>query len=284
MSDPTTPEPGAGPPPEAAPGQRDPARTFFHGVAPDDLGLGDAISSGFRVLVRPGFVLVVLVLTMIITLTVEAAIGSIIRDRLRVTTEALEARAPVLISSAIVAFIGNLVVSTYGQVWLVLASSIGEPSFRTAIERTLDRMLAVLAAGLLTAILFVAIALPFLVLGFPVAALILVPVTIYGGSRLSFSTWLAADGRGPIAAIKESWAISRGHVLQIVGWNLAIGIVILLVSAAISIALGAAGFGGAIAQGITVAIDFGASIALLRSVQSKASHPDPRRDARGYLV
>ena len=83
------------------------------------------------------------------------------------------------------------------------------------------RMLAVviiLAPALL--LVFVTIAL----LG-PVGLLVLVslvPILLLLGLRLAFWTLLVFDGRGIVAALEASWAISRRALLRIFGWQLAL--------------------------------------------------------------
>lgn len=257
---------------------------FFGGVHAGDLGLGDGIATGFRVLTKPAYVLVVLIVSAIISLTLDQALGPIVLDRLVLGRDALEERLPLLLSSAIVSVIGSMLVSTYGQVWLVLATSTGEPTIRAALARTLERWLAVLVAGISIGLLGIAVALPLLLVVGRAAVVVLVPILIYFGARLSLATWLAADSRGPVAAIRESWAISRGNVLQIVVWNVALGAIIFVISGAMALVLGDFALGVAILQGITVAIEFGVGVALYRNIQARGEPRDPTRDARGYLV
>jgi hypothetical protein len=259
-------------------------KQFFGGVHAGDLGLGDGLATGFRVLTKPAYIVVVLIASVIISLTIEQAIGSLLRDRLALGTDILEERLPLLLSSAIVSVVGGMLVSTYGQVWLVLATSTGEPTVRAALARTLDRWLALVGAGLVIGLLGIAVSVPLLLVVGRAAVVLLVPFLVYFGSRLSLATWFAADGHGTVAAIRESWAVTRGRVVQIVAWNIVLGLVIGVMNALVGAVLGEFPLGVAIVQGFAVAIEFGVGVALYRNIQARAELGDPTRDARGYLV
>lgn len=275
---PWSPAPGTG-----QNGSDDPARRFFNGTPIADLGLGDSIRTGFRVLTKLSFFLPVLIMTAVITLTLGIAIEPLVRDRFTLTPDDLASRVPLLVSSGIAAIIGSLLTSTYGQVWLALASSTGEPTFSVAIRATMERWLAVIGAGLLTFALYVVVALPLFLINNPAVLLVLLPVFIYLGCRLAFATWLAADGRGPIEAIRASWSMSRGQLLRIVGWNVALGIVLAIVGLVLELVLGGSAIGAATARGVTLAIQFGAGVALFRKVQADAAGTEAPREERGDL-
>ena len=273
---PSEPPPRWSPPPE--PGDaNDPARRFFNGVAVQDLGLGDAISTGFRVLSKWNFLVPVLVVSVIVTFTLITALGPIIRDQLVRGSAALDGRMSIVISSAIVAIIGSLFAATYGQVWLIAATSGPEPSIGEALRRSLDRWLAVLGSGFLSGLILVFASLPLaFLLGRGgstmdvVLVLVFVPPLLWLGARLTFATWLAADGRGPIESVRQSWQMTRGLVLRVIGWRLAYGLLIAAVGLALGLVLDRFALGTAINQGIALAIEFGATIALYRKVEADA--------------
>lgn len=163
-----------------------------------------------------------------------------------------------------------------------MATRDREPSSSEALRGTLDRWLAVLGAGLLTGGLLAMVFVP-LVLVFRniVVLIVLVPIVIYLVSRLSFATWLAAEGKGPVEAVRLSWSLSKGRVLRVLGWGFAFGIVIAILSAIVGLVLDRVPFGSAILQGVTTAMQFGFGIALYRKVEFEAR--DQPRDPRGYL-
>jgi len=162
-----------------------------------------------------------------------------------------------------------------GVILICVAAS--ERTIGEALRRSVDRWLAVLGSGVISGLILVLVSLPFAILLLAadratavVLALVFLPPLAWLGARLTFATWLAADGRAPIDAVRESWRMTHGQVLRVIGWRFAYGIVIALVSWALGLVLNQIALGAAINQAIALAIEFGATIALFRKVQADA--------------
>lgn len=256
-------------PPKPSKAPPDAATDFFRGVAPEDLGIGDAIAAGFRVLLKPIFLVPVLVLSVLITLTVAIALGPLLVPGRPIGTADIEGRLSVIVSSTIVAVIGGLLATVYGQVWLVAATSGPEPSFGQALDVSVRRWLAILGSGLLTGALLVLAVVPAAAFGV-LALLLSLPVFVWLFCRLAMATWLAADGRGPVESVSGSWRMTEGQVMRVFGWRFAYGIVFGIVTYVLGIVFEAFVLGVAVVQGIGLAMEFGAGVALYRKVAAAA--------------
>jgi hypothetical protein len=90
------------------------------------------------------------------------------------------------------------------------------------------RGLMTLAASILIGLLFGCAALALIlvtVVVLPIGILLdlaAIPLAIYVGVRLSFTSLAIFDGFGPIGGIQESWALSERSVLRVFGWGLMI--------------------------------------------------------------
>jgi hypothetical protein len=63
-----------------------------------------------------------------------------------------------------------------------------------------------------------------------VLLLAMLPMLWYLALRLQFWAYALFDGEGIVAAAQRSWDISRGAVLRIFGWSVAVGLISLLVT------------------------------------------------------
>lgn len=99
----------------------------------------------------------------------------------------------------------------------------------------------VLTAGLRTLLVLLALALVFSMATLALTALgpigllamvIALPLLLYAGLRLQFWTLGVFDGQGVGAALRASWELTRGAVLRVLGWSLALVGLSLLVDAA----------------------------------------------------
>jgi hypothetical protein len=250
---------------------------LFGGKTPAQLTLTDAITTGFRMVLQPNFVIPIFVIGVVVNLVVIAALVPIIVGLvLGSDKDALVGGAIVasILGAVIAAIIGGLLLNLYGQVWATMASVGVAPTMQGAFARVGERWMSMLGAGLITG----AISLGIIIVAGIVAAilgplgililLVAVIAAIYIGARLSMSGWLAADGAAAMDAVKTSWAMTEGKLLLIVGWGLAFAIVFGIVGSILGAVLGLLGvIGEAVSQTVVAAFGFGAGVSLYRRVK-----------------
>jgi hypothetical protein len=143
---------------------------------------------------------------------------------------------PAIVGLGVLFVIGNIALY-----WVAMALAVGGlPGRRmtadTAIAaglRTIVLGILLVAALLLVTVVGIVVLVGVGAVGFARAGaltaallLVLVPVSMvvyaYLAARLTFATYAVFDGVGIIDSLRLSWAISRGGILRIVGWLLAL--------------------------------------------------------------
>ena len=158
---------------------------------------------------------------------------------------------PVLVVAGIV---GNVAIA-----YLALrpGSSVGE-----ALRRGLSRLLSLLAVAILLVVLFIVLAFiialivallvpgamtaaqsgattPAMTQAILFVALIVLPIALYFGARLMMITpAAAAEAGGPFELISRSWALTAGHVWKLIGFLLLVGVLVVVVTAAVELIAG----------------------------------------------
>jgi hypothetical protein len=159
------------------------------------------------------------------------------------------------------------IVSVIGS-WIFNAVAIGGLRNRPlTVAGVIERGLVSIAAGFLVAIAVVGVAAVLIVITVaipPVGILLFIaaiPVAIYLEVRIVFMSLAIFDGFGPIDGIKESWRLSDGSVMRMIGWGLMAGLIggiIGFVAGLIALPLTAAD-AQPIGQGITGGVSAAAS-------------------------
>jgi hypothetical protein len=137
------------------------------------------------------------------------------------SSDAAQQLAPYVLDAVIVAILGMVVG------WVFNATAIGGLRNRpVTTELIVVRGLVALWSNFLVAMAIVAAFLMLFVVVVimpPVGillALAAIPVLIYVGIRLVFSSLAIFDGAGPIDGLRESWRLSHNSVLRLFGWGL----------------------------------------------------------------
>lgn len=267
-----------------------PATGLFGGVQPANLTLGNAIAAAFRALAKPAFIGPILVLSVLINAILEATVQPMLGQAMSLspsgqpTIEDMNALLGALGVTLVVSLLGGIVVAVYGSVWAVAASVGSLPTIGETLRLAGQRWVGVLGAGLVVGAITltaVAVGVLFLAVLSQVSAAVafgvavgLIIVFIYFVARLYMASWLAADGLGVGASIRTSWRITEGQVLRIVGWTFIYGLLFALVAGALGVVLGRVPYIGAgISQGVTLALGYGAGVALYRKTQASALPP-----------
>jgi len=193
---------------------------LFGGKSPAELTLIEAITTGFKMVLRPNFVIPILVIGVIVNLVVIAAIVPIIVGIMVPSSgdAALLGGAIVtgIVGGLIAGIVGGLLLNLYGQVWATMASVGEEPTMQVAFAQLGKRWMSILGAGVIVGVAVLGIMLVGGIVGALLGALgalvILAAavVTIFVGARLSLAGWLAADGAGAMEAVQKSTTSAFG--------------------------------------------------------------------------
>lgn len=119
---------------------------------------------------------------------------------------------------------------------LVTASAKGqEISFDTALRQSFNRLLPLLWLDALVLVALFTTAAAIVLLGNVLGPIMLpimlvaVIVIVYGALRLVFTTYALVDERlGPVAALKRSWHLTRGHIAEVAGIISATGLMVII--------------------------------------------------------
>ena len=121
--------------------------------------------------------------------------------------------------------VGTMVAGVIAS-WIYNAAAISGLRGRPlTVGFVVSRGLISILTGLILAFAFVAAVVVLIIAavatrGVGVLALfLLIPLAVYIGIRVVFSTLAVFDGFGPIDAISESWRLSKGSVLRMFGWG-----------------------------------------------------------------
>jgi hypothetical protein len=286
MSD-SPPEPAEPAEPAGVPAAPAAASALFGTIEPRTLSLGTAIEVAFKAIAKPAFVGPILVMSVIVNAILEIALGPDLRSLgltpgTRPTLEDLNRILGAAGVSFIVTFLGGILVAIYGTVWAVTASVGPFPTIGETLRLAGRRWTGVGGVSLLVGCISIGLVVVAVVgivvltrfseaIAFGVAVGLVI-VFVWLIARLAMATWLAADGRGAIASIREAWRISEGQVLRIVGWSFAYGLLIALLAGALGLALGRLPLIGAgIAQGLSLALTYGAAVTLFRRTEAGAA-------------
>ena len=265
-----------------------PRGELFDNRSPANLTLGNAISTGFRVLTKPTFIVPVLVLGTIVITIVQAIFGPLITQFSAgggLGDAEVSARIGSLIGGFAVALIGGIVISVYGQVWVNAATSGPIPTFGEVLSLSMRRALGIIGSGFVVMLLlllgFVGFALVRGVAGDllggagVIAFVAFVVAMIWLSLRLSLAVWLAADGISISESISGSWAMTKGNLLRIIGWTIGFGLVFAITIAIAEIVLDQLPtIGIALGQSLQIALGYGAGVALYRRTQAAARGVD----------
>jgi hypothetical protein len=143
-----------------------------------------------------------------------------------------------------------VVLATIGQLSIITLALGREVVVRDAFAHALRRCLPAIGASLLFAAAMVVLLLPFILVAGSLAnqavtVLVLVPVILLallflGVRFMMLSPIAAAEPLGPVAILKRSWALTRGHALKLLGLVLVVVLVFLILAFAISVVGGIA--------------------------------------------
>jgi hypothetical protein len=276
---------GMPPPPEPSP-----SMGLFRGVPPGNLSLGTAIEVAFRALGKPAFIVPIMVIAVVVNAITEVILGpsltrmQALADGTRPTIEEVNALLGAIVAGLVFSLIGGAIAAIYGTVWAAAASIGPLPSVGETLALAGRRWVGVLGASVLVG----AITLGALLLGGIVVAVLaqvsaavafglamaMIVALIWFIARLYMTTWLAADGVAVLTSLRTSWQITEGSVLRIVGWTFVYGLLFALVAAAAGVVLGRVPYvGQGIAQGLTLALSYGAGVTLFRRTQASAAPP-----------
>jgi hypothetical protein len=251
---------------------------LYGGRAGAQLTITDALTTGYRFLLKPAFSIPILVIGVVINLIVIAAfvplIVGLVGGDVTDATVAIGGLVAGLFGAVIAAIIGGIVLNLYGQIWAVMASTGEPPTIEQALSRVRDRWISVLGAGIIVG----AITLGSLIVVGSVAAalggigvlllLVGIVVIIYIGIRLSLAGWIAAEGTNALDSVKSSWEITNRKMLLIVGWSIVIALVIFVITFVVGLALNLIPLvGPALTQTLGSAFGFGAGVTLYRRVK-----------------
>ena len=246
------------------------------------LGFGDYLSTGVRSLFTPAFSLPIIVIGIVVSYIVKLAVGPLIESGLESTGSSTAQVGPFL-SGIAIAFVAGLFINVYGQVFAVMATASAKmPTIGEAANTAVSRWLNVLAAGLLGAVCTVGILVAgVLIVGAGSEALgsqtgaglllLFCFVFVYMMLRLGQTGWFAADGMGPVDALKASWSKTEGSLWRIFGWSLGGGIVFSIIGLVLGMIVGAlpAEIADPVKTGISLCFTYGSGAVMYRRVTSK---------------
>ena len=253
---------------------------LFSGKPASELTLGDAFQVAFGMLARPTFMLPILVVSIVFGAVTEAtflpSITALREPGALASGRVLEQALTSFAALAAMGVLTGVLASLYGQIWVAAASSGPLLNARATLALAAGRAPGLLGTQLvvsLTAVAAIGILIA-LVIGtrspgaLAVAFLLMIPYA-WVGARFSMASWLAADGGSIRGSLRGSWQMTRGHVLQIVGWTLATSIVFGLLTSIISSLLSVLPLiGSGIAQALDFGLTYGALVVLFRRVQA----------------
>ena len=245
------------------------------------LGFGDYLSTGARSLFTPAFSLPIIVIGIVVSYIVQLTLGSVISSGVAQTgaNDDIAKR----ISGLALAFVAALFVIVYGQGYAVMATaSANMPTIGEAANTAVSRWLNVLATGLLAGLLTAGILIVGIVvlligtveLGAQAGSgilLVFIFVYTYVALRLGQAGWFAADGMGPIDALKASWTKTVGNLWRIFGWTIGGLIVFGVIGAVLGNITQAlpSGIGGPVNSAISLCFTYGSGAVMYRRVTSK---------------
>ncbi len=245
------------------------------------LGFGDYLSTGARSLFTPAFSLPIIVIGIVVSYIVQLTLGSVISSGVAQTGANVDITKA--ISGLALAFVASIFVNVYGQVYAVMATASAKmPTIGEAANTAVSRWLNVLATGLLGGLLTVGI----LLVGFAVfligavqlgaqaglgILLVFIFVYTYVTLRLGQAGWFAADGMGPVDALKASWAKTVGNLWRIFGWSIGGAIVFGVIGAVLGNITQAlpSGIGGPVNSAISLCFTYGSGAVMYRRITSK---------------
>lgn len=242
------------------------------------LTISDALTTGYKFLLRPEFSIPILVIGVVVNLIAVSFIAPFV-TKIAVGDAVLDmaiigALIGSLLASLIVGTIGGIILNLYGMVWATMAVAGEPPTMQAAFARVGERWMNILGAGLITGGITLG---AMIVIGLVSAALggigVIVFIAgvvalIYVGIRLSMSGWLAADGAGAMDAVKGSWELTNRHLMTIVVWSIVVGVVVAVITAVAGAILGLIPvIGSALTQTLASAFGFGASVTIFRRVK-----------------
>lgn len=185
--------------------------------------------------------------------------------------------------------------------WVFYATAIAGLRNRSVmLSGVIVRGLVSLLSGLVVAVVAIFVVTSLLMVGIAIAvvvppvgglliilwALAAIPVSVYLLVRLIFTSLAVFDGFGPIAGIRESWRLSQGSVLRMLGW----GALAFLMTIGIGIIAGiiAAGFDGsglvAVAQAGSTAVTLTGSCLVVFMLAVLYESERARKDPMLYPV
>lgn len=246
------------------------------------LGFGDYLTTGVRSLFTPAFSLPIIGLGIAVSYVVKLTLGSAINSGLA-STGSTDANLGAIGSGLAIAFVTGLFINVYGQVYAVMATASAKmPTIGEAANTAVSRWLNVLAAGLLGAACTVGILVAGLFIVTVGAAslgsqagsgllLVFGFVFVYMMLRLGQAGWFAADGMGPVDALKASWEKTQGSLWRIFGWSIGGGIVFTIIGLVLGMIVGAlpAEIADPVKTGISLCFTYGSGAVMYRRVTSK---------------
>jgi hypothetical protein len=236
----------------------------------------DALMTGFRLVIKPNFVLPVLAIGLVVSVIVAALILPLILGLIVPSDDSVIGGAVIAaaIGGVVAALIGGFVVNVYGQLWAVAASRGPEPTINEGIALVGKRWLNVLGSNLIVGLialggLIVIGIVSALLGGLGILTLVVGFIAIaYVGVRLSMAPWLAADGAAAVDSVQASWKLTQGRMLRILGWGLVTGVVFgIIVNVLGSILTNIPFIGDALTTTIALALSFGAGVTIYRSIK-----------------
>lgn len=258
--------------------EREAAVGLYGGRTGAQLTITDALTTGYRFLLKAAFSIPILVIGVVINVIVIAAFVPIIVRIVAGDTSDTVALGGGVIAAAlgavIAAVIGGIILNLYGQIWAVMASTGEPPTVQQAVTRIGERWTAVLGAGIIVGAItlgaLIIVGVLSAALGAIGALLLLVGaiVIIYVGIRLSLAGWIAAEGTAAVDSVRSSWEITNRHILLIVGWSIVIGIVVFAITFVLGLVLNLVPLiGPALTQTVGSAYGFGAGVTLYRRIR-----------------
>ena len=246
------------------------------------LGFGDYLTTGVRSLFTPAFSLPIIGLGIAVSYVVKLTLGSAINSGLA-STGSTDANVGAIGSGLAIAFVTGLFINVYGQVYAVMATASAKmPTIGEAANTAVSRWLNVLATGILGGLLTVGIVIVGLVASVAGTAalgteagvgitLLASFVFVYMMLRLGQASWFAADGMGPVDALKASWNKTLGSLWRIFGWSLGGLIVFGIIGNVLGLIAGGLGtdIGDPIKTAISLCFTYGSGAVMYRRVTSK---------------
>lgn len=260
------------------------AVALYGGRTGTQLTIMDALTTGYKFLLKPAFVIPILVIGVIVNAIVITALVPFLvgmvggGDSVADPTGMMGAMLGGVIGAIFAALIGGIILNLYGQIWAVMASTGEPPTMQAAFSQVGNRWVSVLGAGLIVGVIGVGAMLAILVIGGllgGLGALVWLVggvVLVYFLLRLSMAGWLAAEGMSAMQAVNASFELTRGAILTIFGWSLVIGIAVAIISGVAGIVLNLIPLvGSALTQTIGAAFGFGASVTLFRRIKDRTA-------------